>query len=268
MTDDRTVPVDRPVSVNRTVSIDRAVSDDRAVPDRGSASDHDTVSDGRTAAPFSERLRLETRDARDEAESAAYFRLLLAGALEPQEYAALLVQYHCVYLELRRAAEALRDDPLAGPFARDRRGRVEDLEADLHALLGSHWREQSQLTEAARAYRDRVREVAGTPAAFVAHQYVRYLSELSVGQLIRAAVTQVYDLGVAGAGTKFFTLPAGASAHDLKREYRALLDAAPWITADQALIVNEARIAFRRNAAVAAALGKWIASGGSGLTLG
>jgi heme oxygenase len=98
-------------------------------------------------APFSERLRLETRDARDQAESAGYFRLLLSGALEPSEYAALLFQYHGVYVELRRLAEAMRDDPHAGPFVRDCescRHRVEQLEADLRALLGSQWRERHE----------------------------------------------------------------------------------------------------------------------------
>ena len=67
------------------------------------------------SSPFSERLRLETRASRDEAESAVYFRLLLSGALEAHEYATLMFQYYGVYLELSRAGEALRDDPCAGP---------------------------------------------------------------------------------------------------------------------------------------------------------
>jgi heme oxygenase len=216
------------------------------------------------SAPFSERLRLDTRDSRDQAESAGYFRLLLSGALEPDEYAALLFQYHGVYVELRRLAEALRDDPYAGPFVHGCGScghRVEELEADLHALLGPQWRERAYLTDAATAYRERVRAAAGSPAKFVAHHYVRYLSELSAGQLIRAAVTDAYDLGGSAAGASSFGLPAGKSAHDLKREYRALLDAAPWSAADQALIVAEARTAFQLNAAVAAALSDWIASG-------
>lgn len=213
--------------------------------------------------PFSERLRLETRAARDEVESAVYFRLLLSGALEVHEYAALLFQYHGVYLELRRAAETLRDDPFAGPFIAIHGCGFDELERDLYALLGPEWRERTYLTEAAVAYRKRVRDVAASPAAFVAHHYVRYLSKLSVGQLIGAAVTHLYDLGDSADGASFFALPAGTSADDLKGKYRALLDAAPWSAADQERVVDEVRVAFRHNVAVADDLGEWIGSGTS-----
>lgn len=222
---------------------------------------HDTGSAERL--PFSERLRLETSDARGEAESAVYFRLLLSGALEPHEYATLMFQYHGVYLELCQAAEGLRDDPCAGPFIADHPCGLDELERDLFALLGPEWRERAYLTDAAVAYRARVREVAASPAAFVAHHYVRYLSTLTVGQLIREAVTHVYDLDGSAAGVSFFTLPPGASADDLKGHYRSLLDAAPWSAADHERVVEEARIAFRHNAAVSAALGEWIGSGTS-----
>lgn len=215
------------------------------------------------SSPFSERLRLETRASRDEAESAVYFRLLLSGALEAHEYATLMFQYYGVYLELSRAGEALRDDPCAGPFIESHRCSVADLERDLGALLGPEWRENTYLTAAAVAYRDRVREVAASPAAYVAHHYVRYLSTLSVGQLIRAAVTHLYGVDDAAAGASFFALPAGTSAEELKGKYRALLDAAPWSPAEQERVVEETRVAFHYNVAVATALGNWIGSGTS-----
>jgi len=213
--------------------------------------------------PFSERLRLETRASRDEAESAVYLRLLLSGALEPHEYATLMFQYHGVYVELSRAAEALRDDLYAGPIIARHRCGLDELERDLYALLGPQWREHTYLTDAAVAYRDRVREVAVSPAAFVAHHYVRYLSKLTVGQLIREAVTHVYALSESAAGASFFALPAGTSADALKGSYRALLDALPWSAADQERIVAETRVAFGYNTAVSTALGEWIGSGTS-----
>jgi len=243
------------------------VSYDRASYDRAG---HDpAASSGAPAAPsspsllFSERLRLETRASRDEAESAVYLRLLLSGALEPHEYATLLFQYHGVYAELSHAAEALRDDPHVGPFIARHPFGLDELERDLYALLGPQWREQTYLTDAAVAYRGRVREAAVSPAAFVAHHYVRYLSKLTVGQLIREAVTHVYALSDSAAGATFFALPAGTSADGLKSSYRALLDAVPWSAADQERIVAETRVAFRYNTAVSTALGEWIGSGTS-----
>jgi len=86
------------------VSYDRA-SHDRAPYD--GAGREPTANDAAPAAPplpFSERLRLETRASRDEAESAVYLRLLLSGALEPHEYATLMFQYHGVFVELRGRA--------------------------------------------------------------------------------------------------------------------------------------------------------------------
>lgn len=231
----------------------------------GDAAPGDVAADA-SLAPFSERLRRETQAERSVTESAVYFRLLLSGALEPHEYATLMFQYHGVYVGLRQAAETLRDDPCAGPFIANHPCGLDELESDLAALLGPEWRKHTYLTSAAVAYRDRVREVAASsPAPFVAHHYVRYLSELTVGQLIREAVTHVYGFSDSAAGASFFALPAGTSAEDLKGNYRALLDAVPWNGADQAHIVEEARIAFRFNAAVSAALGEWIGSGTSAI---
>lgn len=242
-----------------------SASDDRAGHDSAAKSAGSPAVVSPAAAPlrFSERLRRETRASRDEAESAVYLRLLLSGALEPHEYATLMFQYHGVYVELSRAAEALRDDPCAGPFIARHECGLDELERDLYALLGPEWREHTYLTSAAAAYRERVCEAAISPPEFIAHHYVRYLSKLTVGQLIREAVTHVYALSDSAAGATFFALPAGTSADDLKSGYRALLDAVPWSAADQEQIVAETRVAFRYNTAVSAALGEWIGSGTS-----
>lgn len=206
---------------------------------------------------FSDRLKRETRGERAAAESTTYFRLLMAGALEPREYAAFLAQLHAVYTELERAAEALRWHPVVAPFAGTGRSRVLALDDDLRALLGSSWQRRTPITGATRAYCDRIREAAAWPGGFIAHHYVRHLGDLSGGQLIGDTVSKIY--GFTGAGASFYLLPAGGDGRRLKQDYRRLLDAAPLGPREQDRIIYEARTALRHNTAVSTAFGQWVA---------
>ena len=208
-------------------------------------------------APFSARLRTGTREERETAESTPYFRLLLAGALEPREYAALLAQLQLVYCELERAAEALRRHPVVAPFAGSGRGRIVALDDDLHALLGPSWRRRVPITDATHAYCDRIREATAWPAGFIAHHYVRHLGDLSGGQLIGDAVSKIYGLN--GLGASFYRLPAGETGRGLKLHYRYLLDTALLGPREQDRVIYEARAALRHNAEVSNALGRWVA---------
>ena len=207
--------------------------------------------------PFSVRLRSGTREEREAAESTPYFRLLLAGALEPREYAALPAQLHLIYTELERAAEALRWHPVVAPFAGSGRSRITALDEDLHALLGPSWRRRVPITGATRAYCDRIREATAWPAGFIAHHYVRHLGDLSGGQLIGDTVSKLYGLN--GMGASFYRLPAGETGRGLKHHYRHLLDTAPLGPREQERVIYEARAALRHNAEVSTVLGRWVA---------
>lgn len=203
---------------------------------------------------FSVALRRASAQDHSAAESTGYMTDLMAGRLPLSAYAALTARLHPVYVALEEAAEAMRDHPVAGRFVFAELTRRPSLEADLVTLLGRDWHERAGESPAARAYASRIREVAFTWAGgFVAHHYVRYLGDLSGGQIIGRSVERAYDLKD-GEGTSFYRFP-DLKAKPFKDAYRALLDEAPFDDGDKRRIVAEVRLAYELNTAIFHELG-------------
>ncbi|MBR7838215.1 biliverdin-producing heme oxygenase [Actinospica durhamensis] len=121
-----------------------------------------------------------------------FLRLLLAGALEPVEYAELLVQYRAIYAALDRAAEAYAaDDPLPRWLRAGIRAGLEDLEADLAVLLGARWSE-AEVMPATCAYVDQAGAAAASVEGLVAHHLVRYGADRLGAGHIRLALGDAY----------------------------------------------------------------------------
>lgn len=204
-------------------------------------------------AGFAERLRAETDAAHRATEQSRFVGDLLAGKLTSEGYAALLAQTYFVYETLERAAEAHAGDSLAAPFLAPELIRLPSLAADLEFLLGEQWRGQVSPTPATARYVARLEEVAFTsPAAFVAHHYLRYLGDLSGGQIIRRMLERAYGYDV--DGLRFYIFDRIAKPKVFKDEYRAHLDAAPLSADEQARFIDEVNLAYGLNGALFADL--------------
>ena len=201
---------------------------------------------------LSDRLRDRTRIAHETAETAPFVGHLLAGALPIGAYAALAAQNHAIYSALESATGRWRGDPIAGPFVLDELARIPSLEHDLAVLLGSGWAQAARQLRlpATDAYAAHVAEVAAArPVSFVAHHYVRYLGDLSGGQVIRQRLEQHYgELGrEAGSSYVFAAIPKLKPFRD---RYRRLLDALSLTAEEDEWLVGEAVLAFEFNHAV------------------
>ncbi|MGK5520216.1 heme oxygenase (biliverdin-producing) [Micromonospora sp. URMC 107] len=216
-----------------------------------------------TRTPFSAELRAASAEAHQGAESQRYVRALVAGDLDRAGYAALVMQHHVIYEALEGAAEAMRHDPLAGPFVDDALTRLPALAADLEFLLGADWRRRIEPTPATVSYAGRLRAVgAGAPERFVAHHYTRYLGDLSGGLHIGRSLARHYGLtGDAGAAFHRFDRITDPKAY--KDAYRARLDDLPLDEAGRAALRDEVLVAYRHNTEVLAALSGLVPAAGA-----
>ncbi|MBM4639615.1 biliverdin-producing heme oxygenase [Rhodococcus hoagii] len=204
-------------------------------------------------AGFAERIKSETDAAHRATEQSRFVGDLLAGKLTEEGYAALLAQTYLVYEALERAAEPHVADPIAAPFITDDLVRLPSLAADLEFLLGPGWRDQVVATPATAAYVARLEEVAFDSAAdFVAHHYLRYMGDLSGGQIIRRMLERAYGYEV--DGLRFYIFDRIAKPKVFKDEYRANLDAAPLSPEEQARFIAEVNLAYGLNGALFADL--------------
>jgi heme oxygenase len=203
---------------------------------------------------FAARIRRATMVEHREAENRTFISRLMAGKVPLAGFAELTAQYLVIYRELEAAAAEMRDDAVAGPFADPALFRVPALEADLAHLYGADWRDTVPTLASTERYAQRLREQCRTsPAHFVAHHYVRYLGDLSGGQLIGRTLTEKYGLGP--AGTAFYRFEEIGDPRAYKTAYRRKLDALDLPEAQLAVTVAEAQLAFGFNGAIFQELG-------------
>lgn len=199
-------------------------------------------------------LRARTLPAHAEVERSPSMTALAEGRVTTEGLVALLSRLLPVYEALEAAAARCSGDPRVGRFMRPELDRAARLRADLLHLTGSA---DVVATPASCAYAGRIAQVGA--AGFVAHHYTRCLGDLSGGQVVRASLERRLGL-TDGAGASFFAFP-GVRLAELRQEYRGWLDAAPFTEAEREELVEEALVAYRLNADIAAELdadlGRW-----------
>jgi heme oxygenase (biliverdin-producing, ferredoxin) len=213
-------------------------------------------------SPFSVVIRTASHQQHTEAENSSFMSDMLGGRLGVAAFRSYTEQLWFVYRALESAADALAEDPIAGPFLRlhPRLARVPALERDLDHLSGPGWRARLAPLPATEAYAARVAECAqGRPGGYVAHHYTRYLGDLSGGQVIRGTAEATWGFARKGDGVRFYVFEAIGNPAAFKREYRALLDALPADDMEKQRVVDECKHAFSLNTAVFRELGEQFA---------
>lgn len=199
-----------------------------------------------TVEPFATRLRTHTQEAHTRAESAGFMNDLMGGAGSTEDYVALLGQYYFIYDALERSGERFRTDSVGRNFVDDALLRNESIAADLHFFLGGGWRETLNALPATSAYVATLDAlVARGSAEFVAHHYLRYLGDLSGGQIIRVMVQRHY--GIPDEGLSFLRFPRVEKPKTYKDSYRVALNEAPWTEKDHNDFIAEVDYAYGLN---------------------
>lgn len=190
------------------------------------------------------RLKAGTAVDHAAAEGRQFLAPLAAGTgFDLADFRGLTVSLQVVYEALEAVADRLVQDPIAGPFVDRRLFRRNALAADLSRIPGA---DSCPPVPAAFEYAARIRNTIGEPIRFVAHHYIRYLGDLSGGQVLRRWLLQ--QLPQMAAATTFYDFSGLGSPSVFKAGYRAQLDALPEDRIDA--LIDEARLAFRCNIAV------------------
>ncbi|MFJ9343834.1 heme oxygenase (biliverdin-producing) [Streptomyces sp. NPDC101733] len=206
---------------------------------------------------FSTVIRVASHEQHTEAETSTFMSDLLGGRLGVDAYTRYTEQLWFVYRALEDAAEALKDDAVAGPFIQPELMRVGEIERDLEHLMGADWRDDVRALPATEAYAARVAEcAAGWTGGYVAHHYTRYLGDLSGGQIIRDKAERTWGFDRKGDGVRFYVFAEIANPAAFKRTYRELLDAISADDLEKQRIVDECKRAFDFNGAVFRELGE------------
>lgn len=198
-----------------------------------------------TTTRFSALIAERTRTSHSDSEGATFMSDLMKGHGTKRDYAELSAQHWFIYEALESCAADLADDDVASPFLAPELRRLPQLERDLEHLFGPDWRSEISALPTTGTYADRIREVASSPASFIAHHYTRYLGDLSGGQFIARLVRRHYGLG--DRGVEFYDFDQIENIDAFKENYRMLLDSAPWNDIEREHMIDETLLAYRFN---------------------
>ncbi|AJK67734.1 biliverdin-producing heme oxygenase [Corynebacterium marinum] len=202
------------------------------------------------ARPLSLVLRECTAAAHGDVEKSPFLSRLVSGSLNRAAVADYAAQLWFVYSALEVAVREHSADPRLAVVADPRLERVGALERDLADLIGPQWRSCILPGPGAAAYVDRLAGLAevGDVTGLIAHHYVRYLGDLSGGQLLARVLRERYRVGA--AGLHFYDFREAGDPGICRAEYRRQLDSLALGEVDVSWLASSANEAFALNRGV------------------
>lgn len=205
-------------------------------------------------------LKNETALEHQKAENSPFMTQLLDGKLDIKAVAALTGQLFFIYDALERAVRANKQAPEVSAVYDQRLERLEALRADLIYLFGDQWESHITPLPATQNYVSALERIEQDNSSFdaLAHHYVRYLGDMSGGQVIASMFKKYYGLG--DAGTNFYDFDAIGRIKPYRDEYRIRLNELNLSAETKSHIVDVAKAAFKMNRAVFEALDEQLAA--------
>ncbi|KAF9303516.1 hypothetical protein BGZ74_003588 [Mortierella antarctica] len=194
-------------------------------------------------------LKEGTKSVHAEAERSKFVRYFFKGEISAATYGRFLVSLYHIYSALERALDAHKDNAslqlLYFPTELARKAALED---DLEFFNGPDWRDMLHpVSPAQQAYMDAIERCATTkPELLIAHSYVRYLGDLSGGQILAKKLQKYNDLPE-GKGVAFYHFDLIEDKDGFKDQFRKRLNQIEVDEETHKQIVEESCQAFIRN---------------------
>ena len=154
-----------------------------------------------------------------------FMTALLKGEIEKSAYVLFLRNLEPIYEALERGLVFHADAHGISAIIVQSLFRLPSLHRDLAFLHGADWRIEVPQLDACSAYVDHLNAIQSTvPARLEAHAYVRYLGDLSGGQMLRKIVSQSLNLGDQNEGVNFYHFGEPPEVVRLVQRFRAGLN--------------------------------------------
>ena len=187
---------------------------------------------------------------------------LVKKKISLKTYREFLSQLYFFYTAMEEELESNKDHPIVGPVHfPDELNRVEHIKEDLEYFYGDSWETDIQCLPATAEYVDRVHHLGKEkPHLLIAHSYVRYLGDVSGGQILKKIIKRMYHLPDDGCGVQFFEFENIDCIPKFKDFYNARMNNLEVDDEMKQDIVQEAQQAFKNNIGIFKAIIEWAES--------
>lgn len=192
-------------------------------------------------------LREGTSEEHKAAESSAFIRCFMKGILEKGTYARHLEAFYYVYESMEEELERNKNNLVLKSIYFPELYRKNALLEDLQFFYGIWKPNDHQPSVATQDYVKRIRKISETqPELLAAHSYVRYLGDLSGGQILKKVAARALNLPE-GKGISFYEFPMIQDINGFKQNYRTALDSLPVNDSEKQSILAESKQVFLLN---------------------
>lgn len=192
-------------------------------------------------------LREGTSEEHKAAESSAFIRCFIKGILEKGTYARHLEAFYYVYESMEEELERNKNNLVLKSIYFPELYRKNALLEDLQFFYGTWKPNDHQPSVATQDYVKRIRKISETqPELLAAHSYVRYLGDLSGGQILKKVAARALNLPE-GKGISFYEFPIIQNINGFKQNYRTALDSLPVNDSEKQSILAESKQVFLLN---------------------
>lgn len=196
---------------------------------------------------FSKLLREGVWDIHSMADSSTVAQDMQEAKTTFEDMKKITAGLYYIYNTLEDAIEQNKDNPYVSKIYYPELFRREHIVEDLKFYFGENYLEQIYPTVAILLYISRISYVAKhEPMLLIAHAYVRYMGDLSGGQMIKDMIRNALNLQNS-EGTRFYEFDKIKDVIEFKRNYRASLDTLDLTDEQIKAIIGEANIAFLYN---------------------
>ena len=194
-------------------------------------------------------LKRGTKDVHSVADS-LFTDELVKKKISVKTYREFLAQLYYLYCVMEESLEQHKEHPLVGPVHfPDELNRKDSLEEDLTYLYGDTWQTEITCLPSTAAYVERIREIAASdePERLVSHAYVRYMGDVSGGQILKKIVKRMYNFPEDGTGVQFYEFQNIPEISKWKEFYNIRMNALEVDSDGRQRLLDEAKLAFGHN---------------------
>ena len=202
---------------------------------------------------LSRALRTATQSLHRQVEQTGVFADLIAGTIELRQYCQLLRNLLPLYACLEGGLRAKQHDSIIGAIYDERLWRTNLIEQDLDHLFRGEWQRDLSLCAASIEYLQHLEAICADSSRshlLVSHAYVRYLGDLSGGQMLQRTIARSLGLS-SGQGTAFFDFGSAQQIQAQARRFRNGLDRIVMSESKCREIVDEAVYSFELHVSLA-----------------
>ena len=197
-------------------------------------------------------LKRGTKDIHSVADS-LFTDELVKKKISVKTYREFLSQLYFLYCAMEEGLDRNKEHFLVGPVHfPDELNRKANLERDLEYLYGESWETDIKCLPATEAYVQRIKEIASSdaPERLISHAYVRYLGDVSGGQILKKIIRRMYSFPEDGSGIRFYEFANISEIPKFKEFYNIRMNALEVDDEGRQRLLDEAKVAYENNIAI------------------